>query len=82
MKNRFFHDFSIFGLQNLVPSETFSDSETMDLEQDGLGFLVIFKKIADIIKLYLEFYWESEVKSHIKKYLLLEPDRLRGSNRA
>ena len=54
----------------------------MDLEHDRLGFLVIFMKIANIIELYLEFYWESEVKSYIKKYLLLEPDRLRGSNRA
>ena len=42
------------------------------MEHDRLGFLVIFKKIANIIELYLEFYWESEVKSYIKKYLLLE----------
>ena len=33
------------------PIETFAGPEAMDLEQDSHGFLVIFSKIADFIKL-------------------------------
>ena len=66
----------------MIPSETFSGPETMDLEHDRFGFLVIFSKIAKFIELYLEFYWELEVNQGIWDHLRLEPDRLRGSNRA
>ena len=51
-----------FGQNLQLLGETFSGPETMDLEHDRFGFLVIFSQIAKFNELYLEFYWELEAK--------------------